>query len=48
MTITVEHVTRENTSADGFEMEVSCNRWIRTIDEIKVNGGTYASIWQFI
>lgn len=38
MTITVEHVMKEKTSADGWEMEVSCNKWRRTIEEIKVNG----------
>lgn len=38
MTITVNHITKETTSADGWEMECSCNKWIRTIDEMKVNG----------
>lgn len=38
MTITVEHITRETTSADGFEMKVSCDKWLRTIDDITVNG----------
>lgn len=38
MSITVEHITKDKTSADGWEMEVSCDKWRRTIDEIKVNG----------
>lgn len=37
-TITVEHITRKTVSADGWDMEVSCNEWYRRVDAITVNG----------
>lgn len=37
-TISVEHITRETISADGWPVEVSCDRWQRTVDSMTVNG----------
>lgn len=37
-TITVEHITSEKRSADGFEYTAKCDRWMRKIDELIVNG----------
>lgn len=37
-TISVEHITRETISADGCPVEVSCDRWQRTVDSMTVNG----------
>lgn len=37
-TITVNHITRETVDADGFEVDVKCDEWHRTIDKMLVNG----------
>ena len=36
--INVDHITTETVSADGFEVEVSCNKWSYSVDSITVNG----------
>lgn len=38
MTITVEHITHKTIDADGFEVEVNCDEWMREINSCKVNG----------
>lgn len=37
-TITVEHITREVSFADGWNIETECDRWTRTVDSMTVNG----------
>ena len=37
-TITVTHITRDTAYADGFNIEVSADRWERTVDSMTVNG----------
>ncbi len=36
--ITVEHITREHRDLDGIGYEAECNRWIRTVERMTVNG----------
>ncbi|HWS42101.1 MAG TPA: hypothetical protein VN421_03325 [Pseudoflavonifractor sp.] len=37
-TITVTHITTETVDADGYKVDVKCDRWQRTVDSITVNG----------
>lgn len=37
-TITAEHITRETISADGWTIEVDCDRWMYHVDSLTVNG----------
>lgn len=37
-TITTEHITKKTVSADGWPIEIKCNDWVYTLDELKVNG----------
>lgn len=37
-TITVEHITSETRSADGWEYTAKCDRWMRRVNKLTVNG----------
>lgn len=37
-TITVEHITRKTVDSDGWQIEVSCNEWYRSVDALTING----------
>lgn len=37
-TITSEHVTHDIVDADGYKIEVKCDRWDYRVDDITVNG----------
>lgn len=37
-TITVNHITRKTINADGHKVEVNCDEWTRSIDEMTING----------
>lgn len=38
LTVDVKHITTETVNADGFDMDVKCDKWQRNITECRVNG----------
>ena len=38
LTVDVKHITTETVNADGFEMDVKCDKWQRSVSECRVNG----------
>lgn len=38
LTVDVKHITTEKASADGFDLDVKCDKWHRSVSECLVNG----------
>lgn len=38
LTVEVKHITTETVNADGFDMDVKCDKWQRSISKCLVNG----------